>query len=136
MYSITINGNSFEELCINTLTLLNSLAPAQIAPANVIPIQSAQPAVPVSVAAPVTPVAPVTALPAVPVAAPAAPTTPPVYTLDQIARAGGVLAQQPDKMAQLREVLVTKFGVQAITHLNPDQYGALAVEMRALGAQI
>ena len=32
--------------------------------------------------------------------------------------------------------LLTKYGVQAVTQLTPDQYGAFATELRALGAQI
>ena len=32
--------------------------------------------------------------------------------------------------------LLTKYGVQAITQLQPAQYGVFATELRALGAQI
>ena len=39
------------------------------------------------------------------------------------------------KMEQLL-ALLTKYSVQAVTQLTPDQYGAFATELRALGAQI
>ena len=66
--------------------------------------------------------------------APAVPVTAPTYTLDQIAKAGANLVDA-GKMEQLL-ALLTKYGVQAVTQLTPDQYGAFATELRALGAQI
>jgi hypothetical protein len=62
----------------------------------------------------------------VPVAAPA-------YTLDQLARAGGALAQF--KMGDCR-ALLAKYGVQTVNQLVPEQYGAFATDLRALGAQL
>ena len=66
------------------------------------------------------------------------PTTPvaeaPAYTLDQISRAGVSLVDA-GKMQQLLELL-GRYGVQAITQLQPEQYGAFATELRGLGAQI
>ena len=38
-------------------------------------------------------------------------------------------------MQQLLELL-GRHGVQAVTQLQPEQYGAFATELRALGAQI
>ena len=74
-----------------------------------------------------------TPAPAVP--APAIPvTTAPAYTLDQIAKAGASLVDA-GKMEQLL-ALLAKHGVQAVTQIQPDQYGAFATELRALGAQI
>ncbi len=61
------------------------------------------------------------------------PTTP-AYTLDQISRAGVSLVDA-GKMQQLLELL-GRYGVQAITQLQPEQYGAFATELRGLGAQI
>lgn len=67
-----------------------------------------------------------------------APTVPvtgaPTYTLDQISRAGASLVDA-GKMQQLLELL-GRYGVQAVTQLQPEQYGAFATELRALGAQI
>lgn len=87
-------------------------------------------------AAPVpTPAAPpVTPMPTAAAPAPAVPVTAPTYTLDQIAKAGANLVDA-GKMEQLL-ALLTKYGVQAVTQLTPDQYGAFATELRALGAQI
>lgn len=116
------------------------------------PAPAPAPAAPVS-PAPVNPYpdpGPSTATP--PVAAPAptvgqtsaapgntpAPTVPvtgaPTYTLDQISRAGASLVDA-GKMQQLLELL-GRYGVQAVTQLQPEQYGAFATELRALGAQI
>lgn len=58
----------------------------------------------------------------------------PAYTLDQISRAGAALVDA-GKMQQLLELL-GRYGVQAVTQLQPEQYGAFATELRALGAQI
>lgn len=67
-----------------------------------------------------------------------APTVPvagaPTYTLDQISRAGASLVDA-GKMQQLLELL-GRYGVQAVTQLQPEQYGTFATELRALGAQI
>lgn len=93
---------------------------------------------PAPVAAPApapTPAAPpVTPMPTAAAPAPAVPVTAPTYTLDQIAKAGANLVDA-GKMEQLL-ALLTKYGVQAVTQLTPDQYGAFATELRALGAQI
>lgn len=90
--------------------------------------------VPQDTPAPVAPVAPAqTAAPTNP--APAVPvTTAPTYTLDQIAKAGASLVDA-GKMEQLL-ALLAKYGVQAVTQLQPDQYGVFATELRTLGAQL
>ena len=85
--------------------------------------------VPQDTPAPVAPVAtPVTHAPVPPV------TTAPTYTLDQIAKAGASLVDA-GKMEQLL-ALLAKYGVQAVTQLQPDQYGVFATELRTLGAQL
>lgn len=55
-------------------------------------------------------------------------------TLNDIATAGAGLADQ-GKMQQVIELL-GKYGVQAITQLQPTQFDAFAGELRALGAAI
>lgn len=65
----------------------------------------------------------------------AVPTAAPEYTLDQIARAGVTLVDA-GKRGELTSLLAEKFKVQAITQIPPAQYGALAAELRALGAII
>jgi hypothetical protein len=62
------------------------------------------------------------------------PTTAPTYTLDQLARAGATLAQA-GKMEQAL-ALLNKYGIQTVNQLKPEQYGAFATELRALGAQV
>lgn len=119
---------------------LNFNMPAGNAPVAPAPVQTAPTpapvAAPASAPAPVpTPAAPpVTPMPTAAAPAPAVPVTAPTYTLDQIAKAGASLVDA-GKMEQLL-ALLTKYGVQAVTQLTPDQYGAFATELRALGAQI
>ena len=78
--------------------------------------------------------------PAIPAATPApapvqaAPTSAPTYTSDQLTKAGADLAQA-GKMPQLMGLL-QQFGIQAITQLPPEQYGAMATALRGLGAQL
>ena len=85
--------------------------------------------------------APLSATPAqtvVPVAnvpvASAVPTGAPTYTLDMIARAGAALVDA-GKMDALCGLLA-KYGVEALTALDPAQYGNFPNDLRALGAQI
>lgn len=107
--------------------------PVTMPPATVVPTQPT----PAPVATPTPAPAPValaqTAAPTNP--APAVPvTTAPTYTLDQIAKAGASLVDA-GKMEQLL-ALLAKYGVQAVTQLQPDQYGVFATELRTLGAQL
>lgn len=117
---------------------LNFNMPAGNSPVAPAPVQTTP--TPAPVAAPASAPAPAPAAPPVaPTPTAAAPTsavpvTAPTYTLDQIAKAGANLVDA-GKMEQLL-ALLTKYGVQAVTQLTPDQYGAFATELRALGAQI
>lgn len=84
-----------------------------------------------------TPVAPASAPVAAPVVAPAqtvVPTSAPTYTLDAIARAGTALLDA-GKMNELTELL-KKYGADTLVTINPTYYGAVAADLRALGAQI
>lgn len=108
-------------------------APVTMPPATVVPTQPtpAPVATPTPAPAPAAPaqtVAPTNPAPTVPV------TTAPTYTLDQIAKAGASLVDA-GKMEQLL-ALLAKYGVQAVTQLQPDQYGVFATELRTLGAQL
>lgn len=116
---------------------------APVGPAPVNPTPGPAPTTAAPVAAPSPSPTPVTNAPtagptsAVPgnTPAPAVPVTgAPAYTLDQISRAGASLVDA-GKMQQLLELL-GRYGVQAVTQLKPEQYGAFATELRALGAQI
>lgn len=112
---------------------LNFNMPAGNAPVASAPVQTAPTPAPVAAPAPA-PAPLVTPMPTAAAPAPAVPVTAPTYTLDQIAKAGANLVDA-GKMEQLL-ALLTKYGVQAVTQLTPDQYGAFATELRALGAQI
>lgn len=110
------------------------------------PVPAATPPAPTPTPAPVNPTPAPTPAPvagptapapgSTPTPAPAMPvtTTPPTYTLDQISKAGAALVDA-GKMEPLL-ALLAKYGVQAITQLQPAQYGVFATELRALGAQI
>ena len=98
---------------------------AQQAPVN--PMQATR--APLS-ATPAQTVAPVANAPV----ASAVPTGAPTYTLDMIARAGAALVDA-GKMDALCGLLA-KYGVEALTALDPAQYGNFANDLRALGAQI
>ncbi len=56
-------------------------------------------------------------------------------THEQIANAGGVFMDSPEKLNQLMG-LMAAFGVQAVPQLKPEQLGPFATELRKLGAQI
>lgn len=56
------------------------------------------------------------------------------YSLDDLSRAGATLIDQ-GKMPQLLELL-KKYGVQAVTQLDPGTYPAFVEEMKALGAKL
>lgn len=134
----------------------NILTPDTPRPQMPAPAPAPAPA-PIAPPAPVPPVAPVASqmptaatnqppvmpqtpgpAPAAPAPAPAAPAVPvagaPTYTLDQIAKAGASLVDA-GKMEPLL-ALLSRYGVQAVTQLAPEHYGAFATELRALGAQI
>lgn len=110
-----------------------------VIPAPVATQQAATPAEPVSITGTAAPTVAPTVAPT-PVQTNAAPTVPgvptsaPQYTLDMIATAGSTLIDA-GKMDQLMGLL-GKFGVASLTELAPENYGAMANELRALGAAI
>lgn len=111
--------------------------PAQApgAPLSATPAQTATPIVPtVPVAAPAPAVAPVAVSPANAVPTGTVPTAAPQYTIDMLATAGSSLIDA-GKMDRLMGLL-GKFGVASLTEIKPENYGAVATELRALGAQI
>ena len=143
--NVTLTADSSLLACLgqmasSLLTLVqNAGAVPPSAPAA--PVASAAvPAVtPASVVAP-GPMSPMATAPSAPTPAPAvpvAPTTPsPGYTLEQLSTAGANLTRaDPSKMAQL-VALLQQYGVQAVTQLAPEHYGAFATALRGLGAAI
>lgn len=117
---------------------INNLA-AAIAQPNAAPQQTQAPVTPNPVAA--TPTQPAAAVPTPnPVPADGFPVagvpvaSPPQYTVDQIMAAGATLVDA-GKVPELMNLLQS-FGVQAVTNLRPEQYGAFVTELRKLGASI
>lgn len=112
-------------------------APAPAAPVSPAPVNPTQTPAPSPSPMPVTsaPTAGPTSAAPGSTPAPAVPvTSAPAYTLDQISRAGASLVDA-GKMEQLL-ALLGRYGVQAVTQLQPDQYGVFATELRTLGAQL
>lgn len=128
-------GNNHQIENVGTLTMnigsktqpTAPAAPVNPTPAPTVPTQAT--GAPLS-ATPAQTVAPVANVPV----ASAAPTGAPTYTLDMIARAGAALVDA-GKMDALCGLLA-KYGVEALTALDPAQYGNFANDLRALGAQI
>jgi hypothetical protein len=120
-YSVTITGNTLEELFANAgamLTSRNSALAAQIPAVSAIPV-AVTPA-PAASPAPVVPVVPVAAAPA--------------YAIDDLAKAGAELAQS-GKMEDC-VALLKKYNIPSLHQLPQEQYGAFATELRALGAKL
>ena len=113
---------------------LNFNMPTGNTPVAPAPVQTAPTPAPAPTPTPTPAAPPVTPMPTAAAPTSAVPVTAPTYTLDQIAKAGANLVDA-GKMEQLL-ALLTEYGVQAVTQLTPDQYGAFATELRALGAQI
>ena len=86
------------------------------------------PVTPVEPVAPVTPVAPTTP------ATPAVPVSEKTYTLEDIQRASAALVQG-GKIAQL-QALLQQFNAISLEHLSQDNFGAFALKLRELGADI
>ena len=112
--------------------IASNTAPANTAP-NVPVAPAVVPQAPAVAPVAQAPVAQAPVMPQQPVA-PAVPTGAPTYTLEMIARAGTALVDA-GKMDALCGLLA-KYGVEALTALDPAQYGNFANDLRALGAQI
>ena len=129
-----INVNVQGEIRFPDLALLAQAITGKVAtaaPAAAI-VPASAPVAPTVAAAPVSAPAPVPA----PAPAPAIPTGTPKYSIDDIARAGAMLAQQgPEKLAGLNSLL-QQFGLQSVTELRSEQTPAFVQAMRGLGAQI
>ena len=97
-------------------------------------VDAPTPAAPAPMQTTATVPAPVQAVPTAPVQA--APVAAPTYSIEDIARAGAMLAQQgPEKLAQLNGLL-QQFGIPSVTALPKEQMGAFVTAMRGLGAVI
>ena len=137
-------NNLADAITASTASAAASAAPvaaepvaAPAAPAvNPTMVAPAQPAPTTGTVAPTPAPAPVQANAKMATAAPTAPAAPTErsYTLEELSRAGAGLVDR-GMMPQLCELL-RKYGVQAVTMLDPSQYGALAADLKALGANL
>ena len=114
----------------------------------VTPVEPTQPVTPVAPTAPTQPVTPVAPVTPVEPTAPTQTVTPvepavqtthvPVsektYTLEDIQRASAALVQG-GKIAQL-QALLQQFNALSLAHLSQDNFGAFALKLRELGADI
>lgn len=99
-------------------------------------VQPVTPVEPTAPTQPVTPVAPTqTATPVEPVAPTTqVPVSEKTYTLEDIQRASAALVQG-GKIAQL-QALLQQFNTISLAHLSQDNFGAFALKLRELGADI
>ena len=101
------------------------------------PVAQTQPATPVTPVEPTAPTQPVTPVeptaPTQPVT-PAVPVSEKTYTLEDIQRASAALVQG-GKIAQL-QALLQQFNAISLAHLSQDNFGAFALKLRELGADI
>lgn len=88
------------------------------------PTQPVTPVAPTQTATPVEPVAPTTQVPV----------SEKTYTLEDIQRASAALVQG-GKIAQL-QALLQQFNAISLAHLSQDNFGAFALKLRELGADI
>ena len=116
----------------------------EITPAPAAPVITASVLSPTAQATPVVPtmgtppVAPTVAVPVTasvaPPAPPAAPTATPTYDLSQLAVAAAAVCDAGQRDAVI--ALLQRYGVQQISALAQEHYGAFATELRTLGARI
>lgn len=131
--NITITAAGLETAINNLATAIGGNAAANKAETTAMTTDQTTPTAPSIPVVPTMP-APPAVQPSVPVNPTPIPTSAPQYTFDMISTAGSALIDA-GKMDQL-VMLLGKFGVQSLTDLNPESYGAVANELRALGAKI
>jgi hypothetical protein len=131
--NITITAAGLEAAINNLATAIGGNAAANKAETTAMTTDQTTPTAPSIPVVPTMP-APPAVQPSVPVNPTPIPTSAPQYTFDMISTAGSTLIDA-GKIDQL-VMLLGKFGVQSLTDLNPESYGAVANELRALGAKI
>lgn len=108
--------------------------PQVVTPDIVHPITPVEPTQTVTPVAPVTPVEPTAPTQPVTPTTPAVPVSEKTYTLEDIQRASAALVQG-GKIAQL-QALLQQFNAISLAHLSQDNFGAFALKLRELGADI
>lgn len=130
---ITITAAGLEAAINNLATAIGGNAAANKAETTAMTTDRTTPTAPSIPVVPTMP-APPAVQPSVPVNPTPIPTSAPQYTFDMISTAGSALIDA-GKIDQL-VMLLGKFGVRSLIDLNPESYGAVANELRALGAKI
>lgn len=131
--NITITAAELEAAINNLATAIGGNAAANKAETTAMTTDQTTPTAPSIPVVPTMP-APPAVQPSVPVNPTPIPTSAPQYTFDMISTAGSALIDA-GKMSQLQQLL-GKFGVQSLAELRPESYGAIANELRTLGAKI
>ena len=108
--------------------------PQVVTPDIVHPITPVEPTQTATTVAPVTPVEPTAPTQPVIPTTPAVPVSEKTYTLEDIQRASAALVQG-GKIAQL-QALLQQFNAISLAHLSQDNFGAFALKLRELGADI
>lgn len=108
--------------------------PQVVTPDIVHPITPVEPVAPVTPVTPVEPTAPTQTVTPVAPTTPAVPVSEKTYTLEDIQRASAALVQG-GKIAQL-QALLQQFNAISLAHLSQDNFGAFALKLRELGADI
>ena len=108
--------------------------PQVVTPDIVHPITPVEPTAPTQPVTPVEPTAPTQPVTPVEPTAPAVPVSEKTYTLEDIQRASAALVQG-GKIAQL-QALLQQFNAISLAHLSQDNFGAFALKLRELGADI
>lgn len=106
----------------NEVTIHAPSVPVDVAPAAPAPVAPVAPAAPEASA--------VTVAPAVPLA------SAPTFNIQQIAKAGADLFTARPELRPQVTALLTSYGIQSVTDLRPEHYGAFATALRGLGAAI
>ena len=105
-----------------------------VTPDIVQPVTSVEPTAPTQPVTPVAPTAPTQPVTPVAPTTPAVPVSEKTYTLEDIQRASAALVQG-GKIAQL-QALLQQFNALSLAHLSQDNFGAFALKLRELGADI
>lgn len=105
-----------------------------VTPDIVHPITPVEPTAPTQPVTPVEPTAPTQQVTPVAPTTPAVPVSEKTYTLEDIQRASAALVQG-GKIAQL-QALLQQFNAISLAHLSQDNFGAFALKLRELGADI
>lgn len=108
--------------------------PQVVTPDIVHPITPVEPVAPVTPVTTVEPTAPTQTVTPVSPTTPAVPVSEKTYTLEDIQRASAALVQG-GKIDQL-QALLQQFNAISLAHLSQDNFGAFALKLRELGADI